>query len=137
MPIGEKIWEEKGKVIGFSVKSVGPEGIRFEQTVVTEIKGFGRFPNATNMGTLDILAGPDGGVSGTGQGMCTTVDGDIATWKVYSLGKTEGAKGRNMAIVMFESASGKISWIKGFIAWMDGVSDSKTMEFSDTGYEWK
>jgi hypothetical protein len=36
------MWEEKGKVIGVSVKSVGPEGVRMEETFATEVKGLGR-----------------------------------------------------------------------------------------------
>ena len=34
--LGEKMLEEKGKVIGISVKSVGPEGVRMEETFATE-----------------------------------------------------------------------------------------------------
>jgi hypothetical protein len=39
--LGEKMWEEKGKVIGVSVKSVGPEGVRIEENFASEIKGLG------------------------------------------------------------------------------------------------
>jgi hypothetical protein len=137
MPIGEKLWEEKGKTIGHSIKSVGPEGVRFEQTFVTEVKGFGRFPSGTNEGTIEGVQGLDGGVSGIGQGMCTTVDGDIGTWKVYFFGKIEGGKSRSVNIARMESASGKIAWMKGLVVWMEGVLDLKTMELADTGYEWK
>lgn len=137
MVLGEKLWEEKGKVIGMSVKSVGPEGIHLEQTFASEIKGLGRMPSGANMGTLDAIQGPDGGFSGTGQGMFTSVDGDISTWKIYFFGKVEGAKNRSMGIVRFESASERISWMKGLVAWMEAVGDNKTGESTDTGYEWK
>jgi hypothetical protein len=42
-----------------------------EQTFTSTTKGFGRDTglNGTNMGTLDVLRAPDGGISGSGQGI--------------------------------------------------------------------
>lgn len=51
MVLGEKIADEKGKVIGMSVKSVGPDGVHIEESFVSEVKGFGRFPSGRDMGT--------------------------------------------------------------------------------------
>ena len=79
--LGEKVWEEKGKGIGVSVKSVGPEGVHMEETFASEVKGLGRFPSGRNMGTMNIAARPDGFISGTAQGIFTAQDGDSVVWK--------------------------------------------------------
>ena len=101
MVLGEKMWEEKGKIIGISVKSVGPEGVRMEETFASDVKGLGRAPSGRNIGTLDIIETPGGFFSGTGQGMFTTQDGDVVVWKCYSLGKMEAGKGKSVNIIQF------------------------------------
>ena len=72
MVLGEKMWEEKGKIIGISVKSVGPEGVRMEETFATEVKGLGRAPSGRNIGTMDLIETPGGSFSGTSQGYLVT-----------------------------------------------------------------
>jgi hypothetical protein len=135
--LGEKLWEEKGKAIGMSIKSIGPEGVRMEQTFTTVCKSFGRFPNGTNMGTVDFVQAPDGGYSGSGQGIFASQDGDAVTWKMYFLGTSEAGKGRDFGIVKFWTTSQKLAWMNKVIAAFEAVSDTKTMELSATGYEWK
>jgi hypothetical protein len=135
--LGEKMWEEKGKVIGISVKSVGPESVRMEETFVTEVKGLGRAPSGRNVGTIDVIEVPGGLFSGTGQGIYTTQDGDSVVWKCYFLGKLEAGKYKSVNIIQFMTASQKLSWMNGFIAVDEGISDPITMELSGTGYEWK
>jgi hypothetical protein len=135
--LGEKLWEEKGKAIGMSVKSIGPEGVRMEQTFATEVRGFGRWPSGRNMGTVDIFSGPSGGSSGTGQGIFTSPEGDTVVWKAYSLGKTEAGMSKSVNIVQLMTTSQKLSWMNGLIAVWEGISDQKTMELSGTAYEWK
>ena len=137
MVLGEKMWEEKGKIIGISVKSVGPEGVRMEETFASEAKGLGRAPSGRNIGTLDLIETPGGFFSGTGQGMFTTQDGDVVVWKCYSLGKMEAGKYKSVNIIQFMTTSKKLSWMNGFIAVDEGISDPITMELSGTGYEWK
>jgi hypothetical protein len=135
--LGAKLWEEKGKAIGVSVKSVDSEGVHMEETFVSEFKGFGRFPSGRNMGTLNIVTRPDGFSSGIGQGMFTTQDGDSVVWKLNGLGKREAEKEKSIAIVQFMTTSQKLSWMNSLIVVIDAISDPKTMELSDTGYEWK
>jgi hypothetical protein len=135
--LGEKLWEEKGKALGVSVKSVGPEGVHMEETFASECKGLGRFPSGRNIGTMNIVEVLGGFSSGTGQGIFTTQDGDSVVWKTYSLGKPEAGKHRDLLIIQFMTASQKLSWMNSFIAVYEGISDRKTMEFSGTGYEWK
>jgi len=135
--LGEKLWEEKGKVIGMSIKSIGPEGVHMEETFTSASKGFGPVPSGTNMGTMDFVEAPGGGFSGTALGIFTSQDGDTVTWKSYLFGKLEAGKYRSLLIIKFWTASQKLAWMNGFIAAAEGITDPKTMELSDTGYEWK
>jgi hypothetical protein len=134
---GEKQWEEKGKTVGMSIKSIGPEGVRMEQTFTSAVKGFGRFPSGTNMGSGEVVIAPDESFSGSGQGIFTSEDGDAGMWKIYMFGKREQGRDRSFGIVKFWTSSQKLAWLNGFIAAIEGVGDPKTMEVSDTGYEWK
>jgi hypothetical protein len=135
---GEKMTEEKGKVVGLTVKAVDSEGVHIEETFATEVKGLGRIPSGRNMGTLNLVMRPDGVFSGTGQGIFTTQDGDSVVWKDYFIGKPEaGGKHKGVAIIQFMTTSPKLSWINGLIGAEDVITDTKTMELSGTGYEWK
>jgi hypothetical protein len=135
--LGEKLWEEKGKAIGMAIKSIGPEGVHMEETFTSTVKGFGRSPNGTNMGTLNIVTRPDGFFSGTGQGIFTTQDGDSVVWKLHGIGKPEAGKHKGVYTLEFMTTSQKLSWMNSLIAITEGVLDPKTMELSGTGYEWK
>jgi hypothetical protein len=134
--LGEKLWEEKGKVTGMSVKSIGPEGMRIEESFVSEIKGLGRFPNCRNFGTFNNVMTIAGLSSGTGQGMCTAENGDNVAWKAYTIGKSDAAKSKGVLIIQFMAASSKLSWLNNLIVVYDIVMDMTTLEFTGTGYEW-
>lgn len=136
MALGEKIGEEKGKVIGISVKSVGPDGVHLENTFATEVKGFGRWPSGRNIGTMELIHGLGGAVSLTGQGIFTSLDGDSVVWKCYGLGKSEAGKTKGVIIIQNMTSSQKLSWMNGSIVVEEGITDQK-MEISGTIYEWK
>ena len=135
--LGEKQWEEKSKAVGMAVKSIGPEGARFEHTFTSTVKGFGRFPSGTNMGTIDFVVAPDGSSSGNGQGIFTSQSGEAVTWKIHLFGKREKGKDKSFGILKFWTASKKLVWLNGTIHALEGISDPKTMEGSDIGYSWK
>jgi hypothetical protein len=137
--LGEKLWEEKGKAIGMSIKSIGPEGVRMEMTFTSATKGFGRDTglDGTNMGTMEFVQAPEGGFSGSAQGIWTGLDGETVVWKCYSLGKTEAGKSKGVNIIQFMTTSKKLARMNGAIAVFEGITDMKTMEISGTGYEWK
>jgi hypothetical protein len=137
MVLGEKEWEEKGKAIGMSIKSIGPEGVRMEESFTSVVKGFGRGISGTNMGTIEYVMTPDGSTSGSGQGIFTSEDGEPVTWKGYVLGRREQGKDRFFMIIKWWTASQKLAWMNKTIAAIEGIGDPKTGEFSDTGYEWK
>jgi hypothetical protein len=135
--LGEKTWEEKGKMMGMSIKSIGPEGVHMEETFASEVKGLGRAPSGRNIGTINVIETPGGFLSGTGQGYLVTQEGDSVVWKCYLLGKLEAGKTKSVNIIQFMTSSQRLSWMNGFIAVAESIADEKTMEFSDTGYEWK
>jgi hypothetical protein len=135
--LGEKQWEEKGKAIGMSIKSIGPEGCRMEQTFTSEVKGFGRFPSGRNMGTVEVVQAHDGSSSGTAQGIFTSKDGDMVFWKGYFFGKREKGKDKSFGILKSWTTSKKLAWMNRSIAALESIADPKTMEMTDTGYEWK
>lgn len=137
MVLGEKIWEEKGKMMGMSIKSIGPEGVHMEETFASEVKGLGRAPSGRNIGTINVIETHGGFSSGTGQGYLVTQEGDSVVWKCYLLGKSEAGKTKSLNIIQFMTNSQRLSWMNGFIAVAESIADEKTMEFSDTGYEWK
>ena len=137
MVLGKKLWEEKGKITGMSVKSIDSEGAHIEETLASEFKGLGRFPSGGNMGTMNVVGRPDGFYSGTGQGICTTQNGDMFVWKCYALSKTEAGKDKGPAIIQLMTTSQKLSWMNSLLVVYESIGDMKTMEFSGTGYEWK
>ena len=54
MALGEKLFEESGKIVGFKkLQEVHPvEGMTMEVSFTSEIKGFGKFPSGRNVGFL-------------------------------------------------------------------------------------
>ena len=122
---------------GVSIKSKGPEGVRVEENVAAEVKGFGRFPSGRNIGAMELVTTPDGNASGTGQVTFTSQEGDSTVWKFYVLGKIEEGKIKGVIIIQMMTTSQRRSWMNGLIAIDEAISDRKTMEYSETGYEWK
>jgi len=137
MVVGEKMWEEKGKIIGISVKSIDTEGAHMEETFTSEVKGLGRAPSGRNIGTMNVTQRTGGTFNGTGQGYFTSLEGDSVVWKLYFYGKPEAGKNKTLFLVQFFTASQKLAWMNGVIAIGESITDPKTMEVSGTGYEWK
>jgi hypothetical protein len=89
------------------------------------------------MGTIDIVAAPNGSHSGSGQGIWTSQAGDMVAWNMYFLGKSKAGKIRGLAIIKWMTTSKKLAWMNGVIAAAETINDMKTMEGTATGYEWK
>ncbi|MDQ3851399.1 MAG: hypothetical protein M3299_01030, partial [Thermoproteota archaeon] len=69
MSLGEKLFEESGKVVGFKVTRVHPvEGTTMEVSFISEIKGFGKFPSGRNVGSGTMTQYPHGVVDVSYQG---------------------------------------------------------------------
>jgi len=136
LALGEKVAEEKGKAIGMSIKSIGPEGMTVEVSVATEIKGFGRHPGGRNMGTLTVLQGPNTS-SITGQGVVVTTDGESLPWHASGIGKRVGNRVKGISLVNFSTSSQKYSWVNDVLLVLDSEASADFSELSDTAYEWK
>lgn len=72
MGLGEKFFEETGKITALKVAKVHPiEGIRTEVTFRSEIRGIGRFPSGKNIGSGTMTKYPHGIIDATWQGALT------------------------------------------------------------------
>jgi hypothetical protein len=136
MALGEKVAEEKGKAIGMSIKSIGPEGMTTELSVASEIKGFGRFPSGRNMGTLTAIEGPNTSRV-TGQGVVVTTDGESLPWHAFGISKRVGGRVKGIDLITFGTHSQKYAWMNDVLLVLDGEASPDFSEFSDTAYEWK
>ena len=81
--IGEQIGESKGKRIVRRVISVDPPTVE----VTFEDSGQMLGIPTTGMGTYTSVINPDGSISGQGQGINTTNDGDALVWSGTGSGK--------------------------------------------------
>jgi len=136
LAIGEKLFEEKVTPRGFTIKSVGSEGVESEYSVTGEITGFGKAEGvkATNMGTMRNLVLPTGITTGTAHGVMTTTDGDSVVWKLCYAGKASGTGGKFTGTVTFMTMSEKLAWLNSTICVMEGAGDAKVG--TDVFYEW-
>ncbi len=144
MAIGEKVFEHSGKVTGFKITKVHPiDGIVTETSFVTDVKGFGKFPNAKNTGSSITTQYPSNGIfDASMQGIAiTTEGGDQIFWWAHQKTRIveqggNGGKRKGIAIVSFFSNSQKLSWINSTIVVDDVEMDLATQEMKIVGYEW-
>ena len=137
--VGEKLWEQRGRATGVTIKSVGPEGKRVEQTSVREFKGFGRAQGVDGKitVTVEILQEADTTAAGTGRGFATTNDGETIVWKYAMVGVGEPSKGvRALGVAVLSTASMKYSWMNGLIVVAESTLDALGQEVQNI-YEWK
>jgi hypothetical protein len=141
LAIREKLFEEKVTPRGFTIKSVGSEGVESEYSVTGEITGFGKAEGvrATNMGTMCSHERPTGittgGITtGTAQGIMTTTDGDSVVWKLCYAGKASAAGWGLTGTVTFMTMSEKLAWLNSTICVIEGAGDAKAG--TDVFYEW-
>jgi len=138
LAIGQKLFEEKTRAIGFSIKRIGSEGVTAEMSITSEIKGFGpaKGVEGKNMGTMKDLRGPSGIGGGTGQGIITTNDGDMIIWKMMYSRKTAG-KEKYVGVMTFMTMSKKLAWLNNIICATEGEgSPDITQGGINTIYEW-
>lgn len=136
MVLGEKLWEEKGKAIGVSVKSVGAEGVAMEISFASEVHGFGRCPSGKNMGTLSVLQRPSTSTS-TGRGVFVTTEGESLPWHYVGVAKIVGGRTKGPGLVTYNTHSQKFAWMNDLLCLLEGEGAADLSDFSDTGHEWK
>ena len=138
MAVGEKLWEQKGRITGMTIKSVGVEGVNTESNWVAEVKGFGRLEGSEfkAMGTSIGWRRPDGITGGTGQGVSTSKEGETILWKGYSMGRIEAGKNKTVTLITFQTSSQKRPWMNSLVTLYEGETTPEG-EMTGTGYEWK
>ena len=139
MTIGEKFFDEVGKVIGMSVKSVHPvEGVKMEISFASEIKGTGRMPNGNNMGSGTMMRYPHGVIDASWQGVVTFAGGEQFFWWGHEKSTVaEGGKANGIVIVTGFTNSKNLSWMNNLIIAIESEFDPTTQQFRGIGYQWK
>jgi hypothetical protein len=139
MALGEKLFEESGKVVGFKVTKVHPvEGMTMEVSFTSEIKGFGKFPSGRNVGSGTITHYPHGVEDASYRGtFMTAEEGEQFMWWVHNKGKVaEGGKIKGIVIMSGFTNSQKLSWMNSLLTAGESEFDPAAQQFRVTGYEW-
>lgn len=104
--LGDMISETSGKRIVRRVLSSEPPKVE----VSFEESGAMMGVAITGFGTYESVVGPDGSIYGEGQGVISTADGELVTWKGSGLGRF-GAGGAvsYRGILYFRTASQKLA----------------------------
>ncbi len=137
MTIGEKTGEDQGKSTGVTIKGTGPDGVTIEVNYAGESKGFGRFPDASFVGTVTVVQGPAGVSRSSNQGLLTTKDGETIVYRGYGTGKSGGIKTKTIDLLTLMTASPKYAWMNDVILVREGEATPDFREFKGTVHEWK
>ena len=132
--LGELIGEEQGKVTGIRVlESDG--GPKVEVTFRTNVKILGI--EAHNLGSYWSAVQPGGFLYGEGQGITTTKEGDMATWKGQGAGRMKPGGGVSYrGSVYFLSASAKLARLNGMAVVYEHDTDAND-NVATKYWEWK
>lgn len=141
MVLGEKLFEEVGKVTSTRVVSVHPvEGVKMEVSFASEIKGIGNFPSGRNLGSGTMTQYPHGSTNAEYRGVVTTAEGEHFMWWAHEKGRMteqEGEKVKSIVIVSGVTNSQKLSWMNKLVVAIDNEFDPSVQQFRGIGYEWK
>jgi hypothetical protein len=138
MGLGEKLFEEAGKITDLKVTKVHPiEGVTSEITFRSEIRGIGRFPSGKNIGSGTMTKYPHGIIDAAWQGTLTTEPGEEFMWWGHEKAKLlEGGKIRGLNTVTGFTNSQNLSWMNSLIIIVDLAASVLSDEFCATAYEW-
>ena len=138
MGLGEKLFEEAGKIASFKVTKVHPiEGTTTEVTFRSEIRGIGRFPSGKNIASVTMTKYPHGIIDAAWHGTLTTELAEEFIWwghekaKIFVDGKIRG-----LNTVTGFTNSQNLSWMNSLIIIVDLAASVLSDEFCATAYEW-
>lgn len=138
MALGEKLFEESGKITGLRVSRVHPvEGTTMEVSFMSEIKGIGKFPSGRNLGSGTMTQYPHGVVDAAYQGVVMMPEGDQFVWWAHEKSKMQGGKFKGLVMVTGFTNSQKLSWMNSLIMALESEFDPEAQQFRTTAYEWK
>jgi hypothetical protein len=135
LAIGEKLFEEMGKVAMVSVESADAMGVILKRSSNSEVIGSGRFPGGTNMGYGTLSVHHDGQSHGEWLGMIVTEDNETIVWKGSGDTKKNGEGWKGILVMTFMTKSEKYDWMNSVIAVSD-LEGSMT-GFRGVAYEWE
>ena len=135
MPMGEKWFEEKGKMTMTYIESIDMNGIVMKQSFESDLKGMGKFPSGKNMGSGTIMVKPSGKAHGKWQGILMTADGEMVTWHGKGQSARNGPNVKGVMLISFMTMSEKLKWMNMATVVMDITGDMT--QFTGVGSEWK
>jgi hypothetical protein len=121
--LGNLIGEEQGKLTALRVLDSGGGGPKVEVNMRTNVKIL-RLA-AVNLGTYTSAVQPGGFLYGEGQGIVSTQEGDMVTWKGQGTGKLKlGGGASYRGAIYFQNGSGKLAGLNGTAAVYEHDSDA-------------
>jgi hypothetical protein len=138
MALGQKLFEEVGKIAGFKVTKVHPlEGVTTEVSFMSGIKGIERFPSGKNLASGTITKYPHGIIDGAWQGTLTTQNAEDFMWWAHEKSKvSEDGKISGVNLLTGFTNSQKLSWMNNLIIVVELAGSVYSEEFTATAYEW-
>jgi len=138
MGLGEKLFEESGKITGFKVAKVHPiEGVTTEVSFTSDIRGIERFPSGKNLASGTMARYPHGIIDATWQGTLTTENGEQNMWWSHEKGKVlQDGKIKGLNIVTGFTNSQNLSWMNTLIIVVELAASVHSDEFCAVAYEW-
>ena len=134
--LGEQIGEETGQITGMRVLPDEGHGARVEVSFQQTGTLLGAHVN--DMGTYTSVARPDGTLFGDGQGVTTTEDGEMATWRGQGIGRFTGRGGAvsYRGAVYFQTTSERLAPLNSIAVVFEYETDEDGKTTNKT-YEWK
>ena len=138
MTLGQKLFEEVGKISGLKVVKVHPlEGVTTEITFMSDIKGIRKFPSGKNLASGTITRYPHGIIDGSWQGTLTSELGMQFMWWSHEKSKVvEGGEIKGLNVTTGFTNSPELSWMNNLIIVIELSGSVSSDEFSAIGYEW-
>jgi len=138
MALGQKLFEEVGKITSFKVTKVHPlEGVTTEVSFMSDIKGIERFPSGKNLASGTMTRYPHGIIDAVWHGNLMTQNAEEFMWWAHEKSKVSAdGKIRGLNLVTGFTNSQKLSWMNNLIIVVELAGSVYSEEFSATAYEW-
>lgn len=134
--LGEQIGQETGQITGMRVLPGDGGGVKVEVSFQSSGTLLGM--QGSNIGTYVSVTRPDGSLSGEGQGVVMTGDGETASWHGHGVGRFTG---HGTAVswrgaIFFLTASERLARLNGIAGVFEFETDESGKSENKT-YEWK
>jgi hypothetical protein len=136
MALGQKLFEEVGKIANFKVAKVHPlEGITTEVSFISDIKDIERYPSGKNLASGTMTKYPHGIIDAVWHGNFTTPD-EFMWWGHEKSKVTKDGKIRGLNLVTGFTNSQELTWMNNIIIVVELAGSVYSEEFSAIAYEW-